>query len=331
MNSFGRIFRLSILGESHGLCVGIVIDGCPAGLRLTEEDFNYDLRRRQGMNIAFGVTSRKEADWPLFQAGIYSERTTGAPIVILFTNRQMDSRSYAAIRSTPRPGHADWVARHKFGGFADMRGSGHFSGRLTAPIVAAGVIAKKLLGSIQIQASLLEVGGSYNIEQAVKEAIEAQDSLGGLIECRVQGLPAGLGEPFFDSVESLIGHMIFSIPAINGIEFGYGFQSCKSKGSHVNDSLKDINGCTHTNYSGGVNGGISNSNELIFRVSVKPTPSIALPQETIDLDTNQPVILSIDGRHDVCIALRMPVIVEAATAIVLADLMMLEGMIPRIL
>ncbi|MGA2082108.1 MAG: chorismate synthase [Holophaga sp.] len=330
MNTFGRLFRLAVLGESHGPCVGIVLDGCPAGLPLEEADFSADLERRRGGG-APGTTPRREDDRPVLQSGIHQGRTTGAPILILFENRQVDSGAYEAVKTTPRPGHADWVALKKFGGFADLRGSGHFSGRLTAALVAAGVVAKKLLAPARVEARLVEAGGSADIERAVAEAMAAQDSVGGLVECRVVGLPAGLGEPFFDSAESLISHGIFAIPAIKGIEFGVGFQAARMRGSAVNDALEDASGRTATNRAGGINGGITNGNELLFRVAVKPTSSIRAPQTTLDLETNAPTVLSMGGRHDACIALRVPVVVEAVTAAVLADLMLMEGLVPRVL
>jgi chorismate synthase len=330
MNAFGRLFRLEILGESHGPCVGILLDGCPAGLALDPADFSADLERRRGGG-APGTTPRREDDLPSFQSGVHQGRTTGAPVLILFENRQVDSSAYEAIKTTPRPGHADWVALHKYGGFADMRGSGHFSGRLTTALVAAGVVAKKLLAPAQVAATLLEAGGSADIEAAVAAAMAAQDSVGGLVECRVRGLPAGLGEPFFDSVESLVAHAVFAIPAIKGIEFGDGFAVCGMRGSAVNDLLEDADGRTGSNHAGGINGGISNGNELRFRVAVKPTSSIRAPQRTLDLQTNQPTLLSMGGRHDACIALRAPVVVEAVTAAVLADLMLQEGLLPRII
>ena len=329
MNSFGRLFRLSILGESHGPCVGILIDGCPAGLPLEPEEFMADLERRRGGG-APGTTPRREDDRPVLQTGVHRGRTTGAPILILFENRSVDSSAYEAIHHTPRPGHADWVALGKYGGHADMRGSGHFSGRLTTALVAAGVVAKKLLGSAKVAARLLEAGGSADIEGAVAAAMKEGDSVGGLVECRVTDLPPGLGEPFFDSVESLISHAVFAIPAIKGIEFGDGFAACRLRGSQVNDALEDVRGRTRTNHAGGINGGISNGNEVLFRVAVKPTSSIHRAQDTVDLRTAEPAVLTMGGRHDACIALRAPVVVEAVTAAVLADLMMLEGRIPRV-
>ena len=335
MNAFGQTFRLSILGESHGPCVGILIDGCPAGLPLEQEEFMVDMERRRGGG-APGTTPRREDDRPLLQTGVFRGHTTGAPILILFENKSVDSSAYDAIKNTPRPGHADWVALRKYGGHADMRGSGHFSGRLTTALVAAGVVAKKLLAHagnlapVKVAAQLLEAGGSADIEGAVREAMKVGDSVGGIVECRVTDLPAGLGEPFFDSVESLISHGVFAIPAIKAIEFGDGFAACRLRGSEVNDALENAQGHTRSNHSGGINGGISNGNELVFRVGVKPTSSIHAPQRTLDLQTNEPTLLSMGGRHDACIALRVPVVLEAVTAAVLADLMLMEGRIPRV-
>lgn len=330
MNSFGRRFRLSILGESHGPCVGVLLDGCPAGLALAEADFEPDLERRRGGGAA-GTTPRREADLPAFRSGVYQGRTTGAPLLILFDNQQVDSSAYEGIQRVPRPGHADWVALTKFGGFADLRGSGHFSGRLTAALVAAGVVAKKLLPGVRIEARLLEAGGSADVAQAVAQAMAAGDSVGGLVECRVQNLPAGLGEPFFDSLESLISHGAFAIPAIKAIEFGDGFAACRLRGSEVNDPLEAADGHTASNHAGGINGGISNGNELVFRVGVKPTSSIRAPQRTLDLEANAPAVLAMGGRHDACIALRVPVVLEAITAAVLVDLLMAENRLPRVL
>jgi chorismate synthase len=328
MNAFGRLFRISILGESHGPCVGILIDGCPAGLPINESEFAPDLERRKGGRK--GATPRKEADIPYLKSGIFNGKTTGMPILILFENKDADSEAYERIKFIPRPGQADFVAFQKFGGFNDYRGGGHFSGRLTAGLVAAGVIAKKILAPVTVEARLTEAGGSSDIEKSVDAAIEKQDSIGGIVECVVAGLPIGLGEPFFDSVESLISHIVFSIPAVRGIEFGAGFTAARMKGSEHNDELLSSDGGTKTNNAGGVNGGITNGNDVRFRVAVKPTSSISTVQRTIDMRTGEPVDLSVGGRHDVCIALRMPVIVEAAAAIVFADLMFTEHKRERI-
>jgi chorismate synthase len=328
MNSFGRLFRVSVLGESHGECVGVSIDGCPAGLPLSPEDFALDLSRRRAGRP--GTTPRREADMPHLGSGILQGRTTGAPLLITFENADTRSEAYEAFRYTPRPGHADWTANRKFGGFQDYRGGGHFSGRLTAGLVAAGVIAKKLMPATRIEAKLLEAGGSAEIDSAIDSALRDGDSIGGLVECKAEGLPAGLGEPFFDSAESVIGHLVFSIPAVKGIEFGLGFAAARARGSACNDEILDAEGRTRTNRAGGINGGITNGNALVLRVAVKPTASIARKQRTVDLRSGQSVEIAVQGRHDACIALRVPVVLEAAVAIALADLMMLENHIPRI-
>jgi chorismate synthase len=333
MNSFGRIFRISIFGESHGESVGIVIDGCPAGLSLTINDFLPDLERRKG-GTQKGTTPRKEEDLPILKSGVFNDKTTGAPISILFQNKNVRSSDYEKQRDIPRPGHADFVARKKAGGFEDYRGSGHFSGRLTVALVAAGVIAKKLLQvvhDVSINSSILEIGGEKDSEKGLQKAIDAKDSVGGIIECRVNGLPVGLGEPFFDSAESLLGHIVFAIPAVRGIEFGTGFAAAKMFGSQHNDAIENMQGSTRTNHAGGIVGGLTNGNELVFRIAIKPTSSTPKEQTTLNWDTEKIETVSVKGRHDLCIALRVPVILESVTAIVLADLLLLEQIIPRII
>lgn len=329
MNSFGRLFRITIFGESHGPSVGLTIDGCPAGLSLTEEDFVVDIERRKGGQQK-GTTPRKEDDKPIFVTGWFNNKTTGAPLTILFENKNTRSGDYEKQRSFPRPGHADFVANRKFGGNEDFRGGGHFSGRLTVCLVAAGVVAKKLLSNISIASTITEIGGEKDVEAGLQRAIEAKDSVGGIVECRVQGLPIGLGEPFFDSVESVISHAVFSIPAIKGIEFGAGFQAAQMFGVEHNDVILDQSGRTRTNHAGGVVGGITNGNELIFRVVVKPTSSTPKEQYSLNWDTSEVAPFSVKGRHDLCIALRVPPVLEAVTALVLADLMLLEQKLPRV-
>ena len=243
-------------------------------------------------------------------------------MLIAFENKNISSQDYDSLKDTPRPGHADFTAAKKYGGFNDYRGGGHFSGRLTLGLVAAGVIAKKMIAPIKVTAVLVEAGGDTDIDRAVQKALEMKDSIGGIIQCEVVNVPVGLGEPFFDSVESVLSHMMFAIPAIKGIEFGAGFGAARMKGSECNDLFIDIGGKTQTNYAGGINGGITNGNPLVFRVVVKPASSISLPQQTINLQTGEQTELVIQGRHDTCIALRVPVVVECAAAIVLADLMM---------
>lgn len=438
MNSFGRYFRVSIFGESHGTAIGVVMDGVPAGLPLAEEDFYADIdRRRSG---ARGTTPRKEADMPEILSGVYNGHATGAPLAIIFRNGNTHSPDYDLFRDIPRPGHADHVAAIKWNGNNDPRGGGHFSGRLTLPVVAAGVVAKKILQygnaclrasqngdpvsdnaisgmsgiqevqncpaevsrTVSVSAFLTEVGGiscletgtnrssdglswhdsgcdasgrssdglsgkdacrsccgasgrksvsetgveqfgellkrgasgqksipvtvkeaSSALPKAVMEAIEKAmkdgDSLGGIVECRVEGLPVGLGEPFFDSVESLISHAVFAIPGVRGIEFGDGFAASKMKGSEHNDPFL-ADGTPSRNGAGGINGGITNGAPVVFRVAFKPTSSIRKPQHTANLAKGEMTDLSVPGRHDACFALRAPVVVEAMAAIVLADL-----------
>jgi len=332
MNQFGRLFRVSIFGESHGECVGINIDGCPAGLPLSPADFTTDIERRKPG--AKGTTPRVEDDIPIIKSGLFNNKTTGAPLLILFENKNTRSQDYEKKRDFPRPGHADFVANKKFGGFEDYRGGGHFSGRLTVALVAAGVIAKKILAKandpVNITASILEIGGEPDIEKGLQKAIEAKDSIGGIVECRTLGLPTGLGEPFFDSLESLISHAVFAIPAIRGIEFGTGFRAAKMFGSQHNDAIETIEGKTKTNHAGGIVGGITNGNELVFRIAVKPTSSTPQNQQTLNWNTGKVEEFSVKGRHDLCIALRVPVILEAVTAIVLADVMLIEQHIKKI-
>lgn len=333
MNSFGRFFRIHIFGESHGESVGISIDGCPAGLPLTVDDFLVDIERRKG-GTQKGTTPRQESDLPIFKSGIFNDTTTGAPITILFENNNTRSGDYQKQRSVPRPGHADFVAHQKFGGFEDYRGGGHFSGRLTVALVAAGVIAKKLLllvANINVNASILEIGGEKDLEAGLQKAITAKDSVGGIVECRATGLPTGLGEPFFDSAESLLSHAVFAIPAVRGVEFGTGFAAAKMFGVEHNDAIADMNGKTITNHAGGIVGGITNGNELVFRIAIKPTSSTPKTQHTLNWETGELEDFSVKGRHDLCIALRVPVVLEAVTAFVLCDLMMVEQKIKRIL
>jgi chorismate synthase len=330
MNSFGTLFRIHIFGESHGACAGLTIDGCPAGLPLAAADFVADIERRKG-GMQKGTTPRKEDDIPIFQSGMFNGKTTGAPLTIIFENNNTRSGDYEKQRAVPRPGHADFVAHNKFGGYEDYRGSGHFSGRLTVCLVAAGVVAKKILSTVNISASLLEIGGEKDIDAGLQKAIDAKDSIGGIVECVANGLPIGLGEPFFNSAESLLAHAVFAIPAVKGIEFGTGFAAAKMFGSQHNDTLQNAAGTTSTNHAGGIVGGITNGNQLIFRIAIKPTSSTPKEQVTLNWETNEQETFSVKGRHDLCIALRVPVVLEAVTAFVLADLMMLQGHVPRII
>ena len=289
-----------------------------------------DLEKRKG-GQGKGSTPRKEDDYPIFKSGVFNGKTTGFPITILFENKNTRSEDYDKQRSIPRPGHADWAAHHKFGGYEDYRGGGHFSARLTAGIVAAGAVAKKLMNGISIKAEVTEIGGEKDLERGLQKAIDAKDSVGGIVECKVSGLPVSLGEPYFDSIESVLSHILFAIPAVRGVEFGTGFAAAKMFGSEHNDAIENTEGKTKTNHAGGVVGGISNGNELVFRLAVKPTSSTPKEQNSLNWDTGKTEDFSIKGRHDLCVALRVPVIVEAVTAIVLADFMLLEQKIKRVL
>ncbi len=329
MNQFGKLFRVSIFGESHGPAVGITIDGLPTGLPLSAADFLPDLERRKG-GTQKGTTPRQEEDYPIFQTGLFQGRTTGAPLTIIFENKNTRSGDYQKQRSVPRPGHADWTAHHKYGGFEDFRGGGHFSGRLTVCVVAAGVIAKKLLGKATVTSTILEVAGEPTIEAGLEKAIAAKDSVGGIVDCRITGLPAGLGEPFWDSAESLLSHAVFAIPAVRGIEFGTGFAAAKMFGVEHNDAIVSNDGRTETNHAGGIVGGITNGNEVYFKIAIKPTSSTPKDQYTLNWDTGEMEQFSVKGRHDLCIALRVPPVLEAVAAMVMADLMMQQGLVPRI-
>lgn len=324
MNSFGNIFRVSIYGESHGEGVGVLIDGIPAGISLSVEDFLKDLSKRKAG--AKGTTKRIESDYPEILSGLFDGYTTGAPMNILFRNNNKDSKVYKDFKAHPRPGHADFTATSKYRGYNDIRGGGHFSGRITLGLVAGGVVAKKILEGIKFETSLKTLGkmdeldDKQLLEDYLEEMALSGDSIGGTIGCKVYNLPVGLGEPFFDSVESLIAHMMFSIPGIKGIEFGAGFEGVKMLGSSFNDRFINEKGETDSNNNGGVNGGITNGNVLDFTVAVKPTSSIFVVQDTFNFSEKKIESLKIHGRHDVAFALRVPVVVEAGAAIVLADL-----------
>jgi len=329
MNHFGKLFSVNIFGESHGESVGVVIDGCPAGMPLVVEDFIVDTERRKG-GTQKGTTPRQEEDLPLFKSGVFNGRTTGAPLTLLFENKNTRSGDYEKQRAVPRPGHADFVAHKKFNGFEDFRGGGHFSGRLTLCLVAAGVVAKKILNTITVVAEITSIGGSSDPEKGLQKAIENKDSVGGIVECKVNGLPLGLGEPFFDSVESLIAHAVFAIPAVRGIEFGTGFNAAAMFGIDHNDAIENADGKTSTNHAGGIVGGITNGNELVFRIAIKPTSSTPKDQSTYNWETDQMESFAVRGRHDLCIALRVPPVLEATAAIVLVDLMLREQVIKRV-
>lgn len=331
MNTFGRKFRVSIFGESHGELIGVVLDGVPAGLELSEQDFEQDiLRRKSG---AKGTTPRIEDDMPQLVSGVFEGHTTGAPLTIVFKNKNTKSSDYSQFAAMPRPGHADLTAAFKWDDCQDPRGGGHFSGRLTLPVVAAGVVAKKMLADLtildetpvrEVSARIVELGGlSEGWQEAIEKAMAEGDSLGAVVECTVPEIEPGYGEPFWDSVEATLAHAIFSIPGVRGIEFGDGFQAARMMGSEHNDPIGP-DGRPTKNGAGGVNGGITNGAPLKFRVAFKPTSSISKAQQTFNFATGEMDTLEVKGRHDACFALRTPVVVEAMTAIVLADLVLLK-------
>ncbi len=315
MNTFGSVLRMSIYGESHGPAVGVLLDGCPAGIPIRKEDFMADMERRRAGKP--GTTPRVEDDRPEIISGVFNGTSTGSPIHLTIKNRHTRPPDYDEIRVHPRPGREDLAARLKFGGFEDFRGGGHFSGRLTAGLVAVGVIAKKLLAPIGVRAELVD---EEKVRGLALEAEREGDSVGGIVACTVAGCPAGWGEPFFDSTESLLAHMLFSIPGVKGLEFGVGFNAGTMKGSEYNDPILNRKGKTESNNTGGIVGGLTNGNDLFFRVVLRPAGSIARPQKTINLQTGHVEAVVFKGRHDACFALRVPVVVEAATAFVLADL-----------
>ena len=323
MNTFGRKFRVSIFGESHGELIGVVLDGVPAGLELSEQDFEQDLLRRK--SGAKGTTPRIEDDLPQIVSGVFEGHTTGAPLTIVFKNKNTKSSDYELFSAMPRPGHADLTAALKWDDCQGPRGSGHFSGRLTLPVVAAGVVAKKVLQDATmlddtpfsgVEAQIVEMG---DLDEAKNEG----DSVGAVVECTVPDIDPGYGEPFWDSVEALIAHAVFSIPGVRGVEFGDGFMAAKMRGSEHNDPIGP-DGRPLKNGAGGVNGGITNGAPIVFRVAFKPTSSIRKAQQTFNFATGEMDTLQVPGRHDVCFALRAPVVVEAMTAIVLADLVLVK-------
>ena len=320
MNSYGAKLRISIFGESHGELIGVIMDGVPAGIPLCSDDFIADLdRRRSG---AKGTTPRKESDIPHIVSGVFDGCTTGAPLAVVFENENTISKDYSMFRSIPRPGHADFTAQVKHNFFNDIRGGGHFSGRITLALVAAGTVAKKIIGNMNINASIASIGGVSDASQwngILDAAMADGDSVGGIVECVCTNVPAGLGEPFFNSLESEIAHLAFSIPGVRGVEFGDGFAAAAMRGSEHNDCFIDCQGLTATNGAGGINGGISNGNPIVFRVAIKPTSSISKVQNTLNFITGEMEKFSVKGRHDACIALRCPVIVEAIAAIALAQ------------
>lgn len=350
-NTFGNNVSVTLFGESHGASVGAVVDGLPAGVKVNEAFISHqlDLRRPFG-KIS---TSRQEVDNFEILSGVFNGKTTGTPICIVIPNENTQSKDYSKTYGNARPGHADYTAFCKYNGCEDYRGGGHFSGRITAGLVAAGAIAIDLLAEKGIKtgthiakcagvedSSFADLENDINLlsdkmfavlsdEKGermisnIEKAAESGDSVGGVLETAVVGLPVGIGEPWFDSVESILSHALFSIPAVKGVEFGAGFSCADMLGSQMNDSffLEDNKTITKTNNNGGINGGITNGMPVIFRCAVKPTPSISKEQETVDFINNENTVLSVKGRHDPCIVHRARVVVDSVTALVLCDLL----------
>lgn len=359
-NSLGKLFTITSFGESHGSCVGVVVDGCPAGLTITTEDIQKEVdKRKPGSSIA--ATARAEADRVEILSGIFNGKTTGAPICMLVWNRDIDSSHYEKTRALLRPGHADFTAFVKYGGFNDFRGGGRFSGRITVGFVMAGAVAKKLLATagIEVLAHTVEIGGvkakpksfeeiKLNVEknplrcadpeavekmtEAIEKARSEGDSVGGIVEGIALNVPVGLGEPVFDTLDGELAKALFAIPAVKGVEFGAGFSAAGKRGSEKNDPFIIENGrvVTATNNAGGVLGGISSGMPVVVRVAVKPTASIAQKQRTVDISKMKEASLAIEGRHDVCIAPRAVAVVESMMAVTLCDLALRVQLIPRV-
>ena len=330
MNTFGNKFRITLWGESHTPSIGVTIEGVPSGIAISQEDFLKEIDRRRP--DAKGTTSRKESDIPIIIRGIENGVTTGTSIQISFENKNIRPTDYSQFAEIPRPSHADMVRLMKYPKEEFSSGGGVFSGRMTLPLVAAGVIAKKIIAPIEIETNFTSLG-KISIPQEYStnpwdyptfanyiESIMAEgDSIGGVVKCTCNRVPAGIGEPFFESLESRISQLIFSIPGIRGIEFGDGFAAAAMKGSEHNDPIIDTSGKTSKNSAGGINGGISNGNPIIFSVAIKPTASISRTQRSISLKTGQMTEFSIRGRHDSCFALRVPVVIESMAAIAIAS------------
>ena len=361
-NSIGKEFNVTTFGESHGKVVGVVVDGCPAGLALAESDFQSELDRRIPAEPKI-VSARIEKDTAKILSGFFNGFTTGAPIALMVENKETDSSDYEAIKDLPRPGHADYPARIKYGGFNDYRGGGRFSGRVTVALIMAGTIAKKLLGKfdVDVLAYTLAIGQvktdkkfspeeirknryaaatrcpdlvcAEKMEEAIVKARQAGDSLGGIVECIALGLPVGVGEPLIDSLDADLAKALFSVPAVKGVEFGAGFRAAELLGSENNDAffIQEGKVATSTDNAGGVLGGLSNGMPVVMRVAIKPTPSIAKEQKTVNLSKMQNATISIKGRHDPCVVPKAVPAIEAAVAITLADHMIRGGFIPKVL
>lgn len=359
--SLGQIFRVSLFGESHGRCISTLIDGCPAGLAVSPEDIQREVDKRKPRPASF-ATPRAEADRVEIFSGIFEGHTTGAPVCLLVWNRDVDSSKYEEIRYTPRPGHADFTSFVKYGGFSDFRGGGRFSGRITAGFVMAGAIARKLLAllGIEILAHTVAIGNikagtvspdqirenagedllrcadttaSKRMLRLIEQTKEEGDSIGGIIEGLALGVPAGLGEPVFDTLEGNMAKALFAIPAVKGVEFGSGFSTAELKGSVSNDAFIVANNriLIETNNAGGVLGGVSNGMPIVVRVAIKPTPSITRPQKTVNVRTMEETNIEVRGRHDACIVPRAVIVVESMMAITLCDFARRSQLLPDVI
>ena len=361
-NSTGKEFTITTFGESHGKVVGVVIDGCPAGLPLTEADFQGELDRRIPAAPKM-VSARVERDVPKILSGVFNDLTTGAPIAITVDNKEADSSDYEVTKDLPRPGHADFPARIRYGGFNDYRGGGRFSGRVTVAIIMAGVVAKKLLSQagVDVLAYTRAIGKvksdkkfttkeisenrykattrcpdlacGEKMEEAIVSARGLGESLGGVVECIALNVPVGVGEPIFDSLDADLAKALFNVPAVKGVEFGLGFGLTELRGSESNDAYvrKEGKVATETDNMGGILGGLSNGMPIFIRVAVKPTPSIGAKQKTVNLSTMEDSTISVKGRHDPCVVPKAVPAVEASVAVTLADHMIRGGFIPKVL
>lgn len=325
-SSYGKNIRLQIFGQSHSPAIGCTVDGLPAGFRIDREELQKFLDRRAPGRTKYS-TPRREADQPEFLSGLVGDVTCGAPLTAVIRNTNTRSKDYDNIRDIPRPGHADYTAHVKYGGHNDVSGGGHFSGRLTAPLCIAGGICRQMLASrgITVNARILEIGGNREDPFGeIEKARAAGDSVGGIVECVISGVPVGIGDPMFDGVENRIAQIVFGIPAVKGIEFGAGFDVARMRGSENNDPFyMDESGSvkTRTNHAGGILGGISDGMDIVFRCAFKPTPSIPAAQASISLSEKKDAELAVRGRHDPCIVPRAVPVVEAAAALAVLDMM----------
>ncbi len=362
-NSIGKEFTVTSFGESHGGQVGVIIDGCPAGLPFSEVDVQIDLDNRVPIQKPELVSGRVEKDFVRILSGVFNGFTTGAPICMLVDNKETNSSDYESIKNLPRPAHADYTARVKYGGFNDYRGGGRFSGRVTVSLIMAGALAKKLLSQFKVEVLAYTIAiGKVNMkravgfeeirkhryewasrcpdlasaqmmEDAIVSAKKAGDSLGGIIECVLQNVPAGVGEPLFDALDADLAKAVFIVPAVKGVEFGAGFKIAELKGSEANDAFKMQKNriIAKTNVSGGILGGLSSGMPIVFRAAIKPTPSIAVEQETIDLSIMKNSSIKVGGRHDPCVVPKAVPVIESVAAITLVDHMIRSGFIPKTL